>query len=173
MLNILWKLKFYSWGVCYMLFLGFLQMLYIKMKTPWPVSLIYPPHPEKCFGSRSAEITWHSYFSSPSGSTCEWEMVRILLILLIGSAYILHLWATLCLPFRPVEDIHRRRSSDQPDVFKSCVQNRAWRFGEGFVPGKVWKGPLLNETDSIGSGKERKLKLQLDCRLILLKSTLP
>lgn len=74
------------------------------------------------------------------------EVWGILIILLISSAHLLHIQATLCLSFRPVEDIHRRRSSDQPDVFKSCVQNRAWRFGQGFVPGKVWKGPLLDET---------------------------
>lgn len=133
-------LKFYSWGGSYILFVGFLQMLCGKWKFHGQLSI-----------SALRKVFWRLLCRNhltvfPGRLMYEWGRKGILVILLISSAHVLYIQATLCLSFRPVEDIHRRRSSDQPNVFKSCVQNRAWRFGQGFVPGKVWKEPLLDKT---------------------------
>lgn len=98
---------------------------------------------EKCFGDFSAETTWHLYPSSPGGAVHEWEKMGDIGYTANWLCSALTSLGHLCFPFRSVEDIHWRRSSNQPDVFKSRVQNRAWRLGQGFVPGKVWKGPLL------------------------------
>lgn len=59
-----------------------------------------------------------------------------------------------------MEALHWRRSSAQPDVLKSGVQNRAGRFSPGFVPGETWKGPLLDTTARIAQYQSRKPKLQ-------------
>lgn len=125
---------FYSW-VSYVLFSEFLQMMCVEMKTPWPIFHICP--------QKNILGTWHLYPGSPGWAVHELEKngnIGYTANWLCTPLTSLH---HLCFPFRSVEDIHWRRSSNQPDVFKSCVQNRAWRFGQGFVPGKVWKGPLL------------------------------